>query len=112
MNCFNCYTDFHRTGSNPLCPNYGFCYWLCPNYGFCYWCRDFTCIHHDENVVAGKKKLIQTTKRLVKLEPKITFPMHGSCIDATMFSSYTVAIMNNEFAYSGNILGQKVPIIT
>jgi len=54
----------------------------------------------------------QTTKRLVKLEPKITFPMHGSCIDASMFSSYSDAIMNNEFAYSGNILGQKVLIIT
>jgi flavorubredoxin len=54
----------------------------------------------------------QTTKRLVELEPKITFPMHGSCIDATMFSSYTDAIMDSEFAYSGNILGQKVPIIT
>jgi hypothetical protein len=38
--------------------------------------------------------------------------MHGSCIDASMFPSYTDAIMKNEFAYSGNILGQKVDIVT
>jgi flavorubredoxin len=63
-------------------------------------------------IFGSEEPVRQTTKRLVKLEPKITFPMHGSCIDATMFSSYTDAIMNNEFAYSGNILGQKVPIIT
>ena len=38
--------------------------------------------------------------------------MHGGCIDASTFPSYTDAIMNNEFAYSGNILGQKVQIVT
>jgi len=40
MICFNCYTEFHPTRSKPLCPNCA----------FCYWCRDFTCIHHDENI--------------------------------------------------------------
>jgi flavorubredoxin len=69
-------------------------------------------LYRAVGIFGSEEPVRQTTKRLVQLEPKITFPMHGSCIDATMFSSYTDAIMNNEFAYSGNILGQKVPIIT
>ena len=69
-------------------------------------------LYRTVGIFGSEEPVRQTTKRLVKLEPKITVPMHGSCIDATMFSSYTDAILNNEFAYSGNILGQKVPIIT
>jgi hypothetical protein len=69
-------------------------------------------LYRTVGIFGSEEPVRQTTKRLVKLEPKITFPMHGPCMDATMFSSYTDAIMNNEFAYSGNILGQKVPIIT
>jgi hypothetical protein len=38
----------------------------------------------------------------------MVFPMHGSCIDDSMFSKYSEAIMNNEFAYSGMLLGQKL----
>lgn len=62
-------------------------------------------LYRTVGIFGGEEPVRQTTKRLVKLEPKIIFPMHGSCIDATMFSSYTDAILNNEFAYSGNILG-------
>jgi hypothetical protein len=38
----------------------------------------------------------------------MVFPQHGSCIDKSMFSKYTDAIMNNNFAYSGMLLGQKL----
>jgi hypothetical protein len=34
--------------------------------------------------------------------------MHGSCIDKPLFSKYTEAIMKNDFAYSGILLGQKL----
>jgi hypothetical protein len=34
--------------------------------------------------------------------------MHGSCIDNSMFSKYTDAIMKNDFAYSGMLLGQDL----
>jgi hypothetical protein len=40
------------------------------------------------------------------------FPMHGSCIDDSMFSKYTEATMKNEFAYSGMLLGQKVESVS
>ena len=34
--------------------------------------------------------------------------MHGSCIDNSLFSKYAEAIMKNNFAYSGILLGQKL----
>ena len=38
----------------------------------------------------------------------MVFPMHGSCIDSSLFSKYTDAIMNHKFAYAGVVLGQAV----
>jgi flavorubredoxin len=74
--------------------------------------NDMIQLYRNVGIFGSEEPVRQTTKRLVKLEPKIIFPMHGGCIDASMFPSYTDAIMNNEFAYSGNILGQKVQIVT
>jgi flavorubredoxin len=54
----------------------------------------------------------ETTQRLIKLEPKMVFPMHGSCLDRSMFSKYTDALMNNNFAYCGNLLGRKLEVPT
>jgi flavorubredoxin len=62
-------------------------------------------------IFASEGPVRQTTRRLVKLEPKIVFTMHGSCIDS-VFPSYMNVIIKNQFAYSGNILGQKVDIFT
>jgi flavorubredoxin len=50
----------------------------------------------------------ETTQRLVRLEPNMVFPMHGSCLDRSMFSKYTNALMNNNFAYCGSLLGKKL----
>jgi flavorubredoxin len=54
----------------------------------------------------------QTTERLIKLEPRMVFPMHGSCLDHSVFSKYTDALMNNKFAYCGSLLGRKLDIPT
>jgi hypothetical protein len=42
------------------------------------------------------------------LSPNMVYPMHGSCIDNSLFSKYTEDIMKNDFAYSGILLGQKL----
>jgi hypothetical protein len=34
-----------------------------------------------------------TTKRLEDLSANMVYPMHGSCIDKSLFSKYTEAIM-------------------
>ncbi|HMG39490.1 MAG TPA: hypothetical protein VK566_09945 [Nitrososphaeraceae archaeon] len=73
---------------------------------------DMIQLYRATGIFGSEEPVRQTTRRLVKLEPKIVLPMHGSCIDASMFPLYAEAIMKNEFAYSGTILGQKVPIVT
>jgi hypothetical protein len=48
MNCFNCYTDYHPTGSTRYVQITVFVIG-----------GDFTCILHGENVVADKNKVTQ-----------------------------------------------------
>jgi len=69
-------------------------------------------LYRAVGIFGSEEPVRQSTRSLVELELKIVLPMHGSYIDASMFPSYTDAIMKNEFAYSGTILGQKVPIVT
>jgi len=38
----------------------------------------------------------------------MAFPMHGSCIDSSVFPKYTDAIMNSNFAYTEMLLGKKL----
>jgi flavorubredoxin len=62
-------------------------------------------------IFSSEKPVRQTTRRLIKLEPEIVYPMHGSCIDKSVFARYADAILKEEFAYNGKILGQDVEII-
>jgi flavorubredoxin len=69
-------------------------------------------LYRASGIFASEGPVRKTTERLVKLLPKMIFPMHGSCIDNSMFSKYTEATMKNEFAYSGMLLGQKVESVS
>jgi hypothetical protein len=69
-------------------------------------------LYRSAGIFASKKPVRNTTKRLVDLSPNIIYPMHGSCIDKSLFSQYTKAIMKNDLAYSGILLGQKVENIS
>jgi flavorubredoxin len=64
--------------------------------------------YREVGIFCSEEPVRNTTKRLMKLSPNMVFPQHGSCIDKSMFSKYTDAIMNNNFAYSGMLLGQKL----
>jgi flavorubredoxin len=66
----------------------------------------------EVGIFGSEEPVRQTTKRLVKLSPSMVFPQHGSCIDKSMFSKYTDAIMKKNFAYSGNLLGQKLEMVS
>lgn len=59
-------------------------------------------------IFASENPVRNTTKKLEDLSPNMVYPMHGSCIDKSLFSKYTEAIMKNDFAYSGILLGQKL----
>jgi hypothetical protein len=65
-------------------------------------------LYRDTGIFAGEKPVRDTTKRLVELSPNMVYPMHGSCIAKSIFSKYTEAIIKNDFAYSGIVLGQKL----
>ena len=65
-------------------------------------------LYRGVGIFASEKPVRDTTKRLVNLLPNIVYPMHGSCMDKALFPKYTEAIMINDFAYSGILLGQKI----
>jgi flavorubredoxin len=65
-------------------------------------------LYKGVGIFASETHVRDTTKRLENLSPNMVYPMHGSCIDNSLFSKYTEAIMKNDFSYSGVLLGQKL----
>jgi flavorubredoxin len=65
-------------------------------------------LYQTVRIFASEKPVRITSKRLEKLQPKMIYPMHGSCIDGSVFSKYVDSIMKNDFAYSGKLLGQSM----
>lgn len=65
-------------------------------------------LYRGAGIFASEIPVRQTAQRLLKMSPRMTFPMHGSCIDRDSLARYVDALMNNEFAYSGMLLGQKL----
>jgi flavorubredoxin len=65
-------------------------------------------LYRGGGIFASEIPVRHTTKRLVGLDPNMVFPMHGSCIDKSMFGRYADAIMKNDFAYTNMLLGQKL----
>ena len=65
-------------------------------------------LYRGAGIFASEKPVRDTTKRLEELSPNMVYPMHGSCIDKSLFPKYTEAIMKNDFAYYGILLGQKL----
>ena len=65
-------------------------------------------LYRAVGIFASEKPVRETTRRLAGLQPKVVFPMHGSCIDSSMFGKYTDAILKNDFAYTNMLLGRKM----
>ena len=65
-------------------------------------------LYQGVGIFASEKPVRMTSKRLEKLQPKMIYPMHGSCIDGSVFSKYVDSIMRNDFAYSGKLLGRSM----
>ena len=65
-------------------------------------------LYRNAGIFASEKPVRDITKRLVDLSPNMAYPMHGSCIDKSLFPKYIKAIMIDDFAYSHILLGQKV----
>ena len=70
--------------------------------------KDMINLYRGAGIFASEEPVRQTTRRLVNLYPNMISPMHGSCIDGSTFPKYTDAIMSNNFAHTGMLLGQKL----
>ena len=69
-------------------------------------------LYRGAGIFASEKPVRDTTKRLVELSPNMVYPMHGSCIDKSLFPKYIESIMIDNFAYSATLLGQKIENIS
>ena len=67
-------------------------------------------LYRKVGIFASEEPVRRTTRRLIDLSPNMVYPMHGSCIEKSTFLNYTNAIMNNDFAYTNMLLGQKLQI--
>ncbi len=65
-------------------------------------------LYKNTGIFASEKPVRDTTKKLEDISPNMVYPMHGSCIDKSLFPKYTDAIMKNDFGYSNVLLGQKL----
>jgi flavorubredoxin len=62
-------------------------------------------------IFSSETPVRRTIKRLIDLSPDMVYPMHGSCIEKSMFPKYTEALMKRDFAYSGILLGRTLETI-
>ena len=69
-------------------------------------------LYRGAGIFASEDPVRQVTERILRLSPKMVYPMHGSCIEDSMFSKYADAIIKNDFAYSGMLLGQKLEAVS
>ena len=57
-------------------------------------------------IFASEEPVKRTVQKLIKLDPKLICPMHGSAFDSSIFPKYVDALMNEKYAYSDKLLGK------
>jgi flavorubredoxin len=65
-------------------------------------------LYRAVGIFASEQPVRRVTERLVKLNPSMVYPMHGACLDSSIFPKYVEAIMKKDFAYTDMLLGQKL----
>jgi flavorubredoxin len=77
--------------------------------------KDMIQLYNFGGIFASEEPVKKTVHKLVKLEPKLICPMHGSELDSSVFPKYVDALMNEKYAYSNKLLGRELeeqPITT
>lgn len=70
--------------------------------------KEMVGLYRAAGIFANEEPVRKTTEKLVKLNPKLICPMHGSAFDNSVFPKYVHAIMNEKYAYSNKLLGKEV----
>lgn len=65
-------------------------------------------LYNAVGIFASEEPVRKTVQKLVKLEPKLICPMHGSAFDSSIFPKYVEALMNSNFAFSNKLLGKEL----
>jgi metal-dependent hydrolase (beta-lactamase superfamily II) len=65
-------------------------------------------LYNIAGIFASEEPVKRTVQKLVKLEPKLICPMHGSAFDSSVFPKYVDALMNEKYAYSNTLLGKEI----
>jgi flavorubredoxin len=59
-------------------------------------------------IFASEEPVKRTVQKLVKLDPKLICPMHGSAFDSSVLPKYVDVLMNEKYAYSDKLLGKEL----
>jgi flavorubredoxin len=70
--------------------------------------KDMIQYYNIVGIFASEEPVKRTVQKLVKLEPKLICPMHGSAFDSSIFPKYVDALMNEKYAYSDKLLGKEL----
>jgi flavorubredoxin len=70
--------------------------------------KDMIQLYNIIGIFASEEPVKRTVQKLVKLEPKLICPMHGSELDSSILPKYVDALMNEKYAYSNKLLGREL----
>jgi flavorubredoxin len=70
--------------------------------------KDMIQLYNITGIFASEEPVRKTAQKLVRLEPKLICPMHGSAFDSSVLPKYVDALMNEKYAYSNKLLGREL----
>ena len=70
--------------------------------------KDMIQLYNIVGIFASEDPVRKTAQKLVKLDPKLICPMHGSAFDSSVLPKYLDALMNEKYAYSNKLLGREL----
>ena len=70
--------------------------------------KDMIQYYNIVGIFASEEPVKRTVQKLIKLDPKLICPMHGSAFDSSTFPKYVDALMNEKYAYSDKLLGKEL----
>jgi flavorubredoxin len=70
--------------------------------------KDMIQLYNITGIFASEEPVRKTAQKLVKLDPKLICPMHGSAFDSSVLPKYVDALMNEQYAYSNKLLGREL----
>ena len=70
--------------------------------------KDMIQLYNITGIFASEEPVRRTVQKLVKMNPKLICPMHGSAFDSSVLPKYVDALMNEKYAYSTKLLGRDL----